>query len=609
MTSVLSPNASAIYQGIASRSFPVVAYQAPAFGTVDVVLEIAEVARRMERVSSLSEVNGVFRLDFIRGLEHVSASESQGVAFMGVKKLDADITEIESKLINATPEDRLKWSSKLDRLKASKEIIDIPHAPGGNFAEPFAQPLKWLLSDAPDGVYVVTGWDEFLNGQRKRPETAQLFAAMASTFGCSKKSVVIVSSSDMDIPAELKMMPPVFKYQMPTAEQITAHLKPVIDKVPTVAKGLDIEISLTDDDYKSMGQGAQGLTLSEAYKVAMRYIYGRISERIDGYKVIDSGLIQELISFKTSKLADLGVHFAPPADVQPQGMGAWARWVEQRKALFWNKRETTLNVPSPKGALLVGPPGTGKTLAAKALAGQWNIPLLTLDISSLYSSLVGSSEQRLRASLELIEKYAPCAVLIDEIDKGAAGATDGGGDAGTSKRLFSMLLQWLNDKPSGIFVIATANDPSRIYKTMPELFRKGRFDQVFFVDLPTLTGRMDILRTHLASHNVEMSDENLRHLASESNLFSGSELKAAISDAATEAFCAGVDTITVGDVKNAFTITNPLAAMEGTNIEEVRVWAKNNARTASDPDESQSSRKGKAVSVVSGNSAEDYIEL
>jgi SpoVK/Ycf46/Vps4 family AAA+-type ATPase len=232
---------------------------------------------------------------------------------------------------------------------------------------------------------------------------------------------------------------------------------------------------------------------------------------------------------------------------------------------------------------------------------------MTLPISSLYSSLVGSSEQRLRTIIELVEKCAPIVVLLDEIDKGAAGATDGGGDAGTSKRLFSMLLQWLNDKPSNIFVIATANNPLGIYRAMPEMFRKGRFDEVFFVDLPTVSGRMDILKAHLATQGVELSENDLRDVAETAEDFTGSELKAIVDESAIDAYCNGENTITMGALKNAAMGARPIAKMKGTNIAAVRSWAKENARPAADPDSIKVAKRQKAIAASTGTEQDNIV--
>ncbi|MGV1006312.1 MAG: AAA family ATPase [Candidatus Nanopelagicales bacterium] len=231
----------------------------------------------------------------------------------------------------------------------------------------------------------------------------------------------------------------------------------------------------------------------------------------------------------------------------------------------------------PKGIALIGIPGTGKSLTAKMIAGQWHLPLLRLDVGALFGSLVGESEERVRQALRLAESIAPCVMWIDELEKSL---TSGGvGDGGTSQRVFGTILTWMQDKKGPVFVVATAND---ITTLPPELLRRGRFDEVFFLDLPTAEEREQIIRVHLDKRNLTNREFDVQRLSVLSSRFVGAELEQAVIDAMYDAFDDGRRNMTTRDIEAAITRLVPLSKSQREVIQGLRVWLREGrARSAS----------------------------
>jgi SpoVK/Ycf46/Vps4 family AAA+-type ATPase len=211
------------------------------------------------------------------------------------------------------------------------------------------------------------------------------------------------------------------------------------------------------------------------------------------------------------------------------GLQELKQWLRLRESAF-SQEARSYGLPEPKGIALIGIPGTGKSLTAKMIAGLWSLPLLRLDIGALYGSLVGESEENTRRALKLAETIAPCVLWIDELEKAIS---MGGGDGGTSMRVFGTLLSWMQEKKKPVFVVATANDISRL---PPELLRRGRFDEIFFLDLPTQPERAEILKVHIAKRNRPPERFDVERLASLSEGYVGAEVEQAVIDAMYRAF-------------------------------------------------------------------------
>jgi hypothetical protein len=261
------------------------------------------------------------------------------------------------------------------------------------------------------------------------------------------------------------------------------------------------------------------------------------------------------------------------------GLEALKGWARLRAAAF-TPAARTYGLPRPKGALLVGPPGTGKSLAAKCLSTAFSMPLLKLDFGAMKGKFVGESEGNIRAALKTAETIAPCIVWADEIEKSLAGGSDGSSDGGVSADALGTFLTWMQETQSGCFVVATANDVSRL---PPELLRKGRFDDLFFVDLPHVGEREAIVRASLKRYGRE-DEIDAGAVAEATRDFTGAEIAALVPEGLYAAFADGARALTTEDLISAAKATNPLARTAEEKIKKLREWAKGRARPASIPD-------------------------
>lgn len=254
-------------------------------------------------------------------------------------------------------------------------------------------------------------------------------------------------------------------------------------------------------------------------------------------------------------------------------------WLTGRRAAF-SPKARAYGLPAPKGALLVGVPGCGKSLTAKAIATAWAMPLLRLDLGALKSKWVGDSEANIRKALRVAETVAPCVLWLDELEKALSGATSGAADGGVSGDALGAILSWMQDRAGSVFVVATANDVSAL---PPELLRKGRFDEIFFVDLPNANERAQIIGAALKTHGRK-SDAGFEMAAREHcDGFTGAEIAALVPDALFAAFADGEREITASDLIAAARVTVPLSKTAAERINAVRKWAEGRARPASTP--------------------------
>jgi SpoVK/Ycf46/Vps4 family AAA+-type ATPase len=235
-------------------------------------------------------------------------------------------------------------------------------------------------------------------------------------------------------------------------------------------------------------------------------------------------------------------------------------------------------LPEPKGLLLLGVQGCGKSLTAKAIASQWGLPLLRLDMGAIFGSLMGSSEANIRRAIKMAEGVAPVVLWVDEIEKGLSGARSSGEtDGGTGARVFGALLTWMQEKTAPVFVVATAN---RIADLPPELLRKGRFDEIFFIDLPSARERTEIAAIHLRARNRDPDQFALDEIAAASRGHSGAEIEQAIVSGLYQAF-EEKQALSTAHIVDALTETRPLSQTMAEDISALREWARTRARLAS----------------------------
>jgi hypothetical protein len=282
--------------------------------------------------------------------------------------------------------------------------------------------------------------------------------------------------------------------------------------------------------------------------------------------------VADLARVLSAKQASLGVaellvfeQNLPPLD-DVAGMKALKRWLLLRREPFLEPGASGL--PPPRGVLLLGVQGAGKSLAAKAIAASWQVPLFRMDFGALFDKYQGESERKLREALKVADAMQPCVLWMDEIEKGLAGGS-GDGDTGAGKRMLGTLLTWMQERRSSVFLVATAND---IESLPPELMRKGRFDEIFFVDLPTAATREGILRIHLGRHRVDFDDAALQRLVAQSEAYSGAEIEAAVVAARYEAHALSKPA-DAALVAAEIARTRPLSVTRAEAVRALRTWA------------------------------------
>jgi len=282
------------------------------------------------------------------------------------------------------------------------------------------------------------------------------------------------------------------------------------------------------------------------------------------------------------------------------GLSTLKKWLDLRSHCF-EKKAKSFGILPPKGLLLTGVPGCGKSLTAKCVSSAWNMPLLRLDMGKIFQGIVGSSESNIRLALKTAEAISPCILWIDEIEKGLSGSNGGGGDGGTSTRVFGTLLTWMQEKTSPVFVFATANN---INGLPPELLRKGRFDEIFFVDFPSLEERRKILEIHISKLKRDLSNFDLDKLAKLSGeekfgkdvVLAGAELEAWVADSLIEAFSRNINgdsnaDLSMLDFETTINRLVPMGQMRKDEFVKLRQWANENAVSASISNVSNSSNE------------------
>jgi SpoVK/Ycf46/Vps4 family AAA+-type ATPase len=302
------------------------------------------------------------------------------------------------------------------------------------------------------------------------------------------------------------------------------------------------------------------MTLNQARRSFSKAIvmHGRIDDQdIDGVVAEKKDILSQNEALEFYSATETPDHVG--------GLGQLKQWLALRERAF-TREAREYGLPAPKGIALIGIPGTGKSLTAKMIAGLWRIPLLRLDAGALFGSFVGESEERTRRALALAEAISPCILWIDELEKAFS---FGSGDAGTSQRVFAHLLTWMQDKTVPCFVVATANN---IAALPPELLRKGRFDEIFFLDLPDKEERREIFSVHLRKRNFLPDEFDLDRLAEASNGYVGAEIEQTVIDAMYQAFNQQMRKITTDDILSSLQSQVPLSVSQKETVEALRTW-------------------------------------
>jgi AAA+ superfamily predicted ATPase len=390
---------------------------------------------------------------------------------------------------------------------------------------------------------------------------------LAEKFRTARRAIVI-SAASVQLPADLASEAAAFELDLPSADELLPRVTSVLAEVN---REQHIPIAL---DVAGMGQIARnlaGLSEEEAVRTLRMCILSRGRA--------DTGLLDDVLGAKRQALRSDGLIESVRRDASfgdVAGLKRLREWIAKRKSALTPEGLRFGLVP-PKGILITGVQGCGKSLAARAVAGEWGFELARLDAGALYDKFVGESEKKLHKALELAQKLAPMVLWIDEIEKAFASAgSSGDADAGLSQRLLATLLTWMQDRESGVFLAATSNN---ITVLPPEMMRKGRFDEIFFVDLPSAEVRAALFELHLKKRGRDVKTFDLVRLAAGSGGFSGAEIEQVIIAGLYTAF-AQKQQLTTDVLLAEIRATQPLSVTRAEEVEAIRQWAKTRAAPA-----------------------------
>ena len=387
-------------------------------------------------------------------------------------------------------------------------LADSPAEPETDTAGPA---LSWIIAAEDKAIYVMLDLGDHLH----RELTQRLLRDAIRKVGRREATIILIDHTDK-MPAVIKSYVKSFELSLPDKEELSELVKATLR---SFHRDKPIELGISVRGFEAIVRNLQGLSRRGARSL--------ILESISTDQRFDDDDLNEIIAGKRRLLRAEGLleYIETPLDLeQIGGMVNLKKWLERRKESFKDQGRNFGLVP-PKGVLMLGVQGAGKSLCAKAIATAWQQPLFRMDPSSLYAKYIGESEQNLRKALEQTEMMAPVILWIDEIEKAFASAAAQSSDGGLSKRMFGTLLTWMQDHEAPVFIIATAND---IEALPPELLRKGRFDEIFFVGLPEATARKQIFEIHLKKRKRDPTEFDLAKLAKQSEGFSGAEIEQAI---------------------------------------------------------------------------------
>ena len=454
----------------------------------------------------------------------------------------------------------LSWSI----TRGLKRIGGARSLPSSEGSKDPVEALAAVAKMTEPSLVVLKDFHPFLNDPGVIRAMRELAHDLKSTY-----TTVILLSPVLTIPTELEKEVSVLDVPLPTFRELYELFKEIVG---AVRQGNKAVIDLSKEEAEQIIKAAQGLTLSEAENAFAKGIAH--DGRLDAS---DIGLV---LDEKRQVIRKSGLleYYPVEADLgSVGGLDVLKSWLTRRTAAF-GEPARKFGLPSPKGLLLLGVQGCGKSLTAKAIAATWKLPLLRLDMGRIFSGLVGSSEENVRRAIRVAEGVAPAVLWVDEIEKGLAGmGSSGMTDSGVTARVFGALLTWLQEKTAPVFVVATAN---RIEALPPELLRKGRFDEIFFIDLPSAEERREIFRIHLGRRGRDPAGYDLEELTHLTQGFSGAEIEQGIIAGLYEAFGDSVE-LSQKHIVRSVQETFPLSSTMAEEIAKLRAWATSRTRPAS----------------------------
>ena len=462
--------------------------------------------------------------------------------------------------INTIEEDRVEYvirkniKTNLNRSIYSWDFVDGYTNNPNNEGFAKRNPLQALelverLNAETPALFLLKDFNRFLTDlsiSRKLRNISRILKLQPKT--------IIIIGSDLTIPRELQDLITVIQFQLPLEDEINQELNRLV-------KSLNIKID--SQLFENLARACQGLSLERIRRV--------LSKIIATYKTINEQSINVLLSEKKQIISQTEILEYSSVDEKISNLGGLNNlksWLTKRKTAF-SIQASNYGLPTPRGLLLIGIQGTGKSLTAKAIANDWQLPLLKLDVGKLFGGIVGESESRLRQMINVAETISPCILWIDEIDK-AFTNTESKGDSGTSNRVLATFISWLSEKTKPVFVIATANN----IDLLPlEIIRKGRFDEIFFLDLPKQDEREEIFKIHLQEFRPNTWESfDYSRLSESSNSFSGAEIRQSIIEGMYHAFYEKRE-FTTDDICMALKELIPLAHLESDQMKKLQNWA------------------------------------
>jgi SpoVK/Ycf46/Vps4 family AAA+-type ATPase len=488
----------------------------------------------------------------------------------------------EARILEKLKEMSVRRNKKLHLWSITRGIFKLEDEPT-KVDQATRDPINALsfIEKYPDpAIFVFLDFHSYLNDQAVIRKMRDLVSNLKDTY-----ETLIMLSPVLTVPVELEKDFVVVDYDLPVYQEMNELLDSIVG---IVSKNQEVKIDLAEDIKERLVKAALGLTRSEAENAFARAIV--LDKRLD-INDIDNILAEKKQAIRKSKLLEYYESKEEFSNVG--GLDYLKEWLTKRGIAFTQKAQD-FGLPQPKGILLIGVQGCGKSLTAKAVASHWKLPLLRLDIGAVFSGIVGSSEENMRRAIKTAESLAPIILWIDEIEKGLSGVQSSAfSDAGTTARVFSTFLTWLQEKTAPVFVIATANN---IQQLPPELLRKGRFDEIFFVDLPSAQERCDILKIHIKKRKRNPEIFDIATLAKESEGFSGAEIEQAVISSMYDAFLEGRE-IDTKDISNNIKSSVPLSVTMKENIEEIRDWARYRARPSSSGTKDTSCKKERRLEL------------
>ena len=462
--------------------------------------------------------------------------------------------------INTIEEDRVEYvirkniKTSLNRSIYSWDFVDgytnNPNNEGFGKRNPLQalELVERLTSETP-ALFLLKDFNRFLSDvaiSRKLKNISRILKLQPKT--------IVIICSELNIPRELKDLITILNFNLPIESEINQELNRLI---------VSLNIEIDPELLEKLTRACQGLSLERIRRV--------LSKIIASYKTIDESSIDILLSEKKQIISQTQILEYSSANENIKNIGGVANlkdWLTKRKTSF-SIQASNYGLPTPRGLLLIGIQGTGKSLTAKAIATEWQLPLLKLDVGKLFGGIVGESESRLRQMIEVSETLSPCILWIDEIDK-AFNSGESQGDSGTSSRVLGTFLSWLSEKTKPVFVVATANNVDLLPL---ELIRKGRFDEIFFLDLPRKQERAQIFEIHIKEFRPKTWDVfDYLKLAQLSESFSGAEIRQSIIESMYEAFYEKRE-FTTEDICSSLKELIPLAQLENKQTLKLQSWA------------------------------------